>query len=116
MPNESGRSILRGIMDEARELRHQIVSYSTVTPNNDPLAMETLARKLRGQTCDGYIVPTPMAEWSSRYAAEYRSSVVYIWGSNAEPDFQPLVQIDMDEALVRGPCGCWRTKGINGSG
>lgn len=89
MPNESGRSILRGIMDQARELGHRMVSYSTSARPNEPIA------------CDGCVVLMPFAEAFHRAIGDYRPPTVYIWCGNAEPLFEPLVQIDAEAALVR---------------
>lgn len=87
--NESGRSILRGIVDQATELGHRMVSYPITTRPSDPIA------------CDGYIVLMPLADAFHRVIGANKPPTVYIWYGNAEPLFEPLVQLDAGEALVR---------------
>jgi DNA-binding LacI/PurR family transcriptional regulator len=89
MGNESGRSILRGMMEQAGELGHQMVSY----PIN--------AKQKETSACDGYIVHLPMADAFARAIGPQRPPTVYIWAANADPRLQPLVQIDASEAQSR---------------
>jgi len=94
--NLSGRMIQRGMVDQAREMGHKLSIRGLA------LVPEAVAEKeLSNGACDGHIVLMSVAETFKRVVKASQQPIVYVWTGNADPVYQPLVQIDMDEALCR---------------
>jgi len=94
--NLSGVAIQRGMIDQAREMGHKLSIRGL------PLAPEAAAEKeLPNAACDGHIVLMSVAETFKRFVQASQQPIVYVWTGNADPVYQPLVQIDMDEAFCR---------------
>jgi DNA-binding LacI/PurR family transcriptional regulator len=92
----SGRLSQRGILDQARELGHRLrVRTLDEGSNGAP------SRVKPSPGCDGHIVLVSVAETFQRVVPLNHVPTVYVWVGNASPEFQPLVQIDMDDALER---------------
>ena len=92
----SGGLIQRGMRDQARELGHRFRSAALDEQGDGPVS-----RDKSGGACDGHIVWLPIAETFERRVGTRGLPTVYLWCDNAESALQPIIEIDMAEALVR---------------
>ena len=88
----SGGLIQEGMREQVRELGHRLRAH---TLNGGGQRENTTAG------CDGHIVWLPKAEAFERRVGGDGLPVVYLWCDNASSALQPLIEIDMAEALVR---------------
>ena len=98
-PSKSAQLLQRGIIDQAREQGHRLrLRKLNVESNGAP------SHAVPTPGCDGNIVLVNVAEAVHRIIPANRPPTVYLWVGNASPDYQPLVEIDMDSALERAVC------------
>jgi DNA-binding LacI/PurR family transcriptional regulator len=98
-PGKSAQLLQRGITDQAREQGHRLrLRKLSVESNGAPSHAEPTPG------CDGNIVLVKVAETFHRITPANRPPTVYLWGGNASPEYQPLVEIDMESALERAVC------------
>lgn len=97
---ETNAWIQKGIADQIKDLGHHLKFFQLPRIRGDEKRDSAIA-KLGNRTCDGRIV---LAEFAAAYAEIDKkvSPTVFIWSANAGFGIQPLVQLDVFEAIRRG--------------
>ena len=92
----SGRLLQNGIRDQIRELGHRLRSHVLRGNGRDSLLKEKSVMK-----SDGHIVWSPVADDFEQRVESAGQLKAYLWCSNVVTPLQPIVEIDMAEALTR---------------
>jgi len=91
---------LAGHIHRAQELGHRVTLHSVTARRGVPLSLPELARQIRDNPCDGYIVPEKWADLFNEASGDVRVPIVYVAGTGIGRH-QPLVTLNVPEAAER---------------
>ncbi len=100
-PSESEKLFLDGVIQQTRESGHQVTLHSVVEKPGVLLSVENLAELLKRHPCDGYLMLSGAAEIFSRAIGGVRPPTVFMGVPNALMEYQPMIQVDLLEAVTR---------------
>lgn len=103
--SKANKMILKGIKQRITDMNHCLQTYDLEYAEDGLTPVEHIVEELRQKPCDGYIVTSHMVEpFVNAYRQVWLSDhppLVQVWPGSAIPNFEPMIQIDNQQAIER---------------